>query len=91
MARLTSVLLISLFILLTHASFSDARKMQTQKKASLRGIITLGAITKGPRLSSSSSSSERVHGADISGRLFDHISTRERILQESVPSPGAGH
>ena len=80
MARLNSVLVITLLVLVCYSSFLNARKilkMETLEVPSLQGTLpsceTYGYPMRG------------------SGRLNARFASNERVLAQSTPSPGAGH
>lgn len=80
MARLNSILLITLLFFVMYSSI-DARKilkMETQKMTFLKGTLTLGKVIN----------NFNIHGR---GKLVSHLANNERILVSSNPSPGAGH
>lgn len=86
MARLNSVLLITLLVLVIYSlpSSIDARKilmkLETQDVSSLKGTLPLIEITN--------NNMPNIHG---SGRLVAHLARNGRVLVSSNPSPGAGH
>jgi hypothetical protein len=85
MARLSSILFIILFAFAFHFTSLDARN----------NILRL-SMTEVPSLESRpglpSSSGEKVDAMAINESLiFSHLAKMDRILQQSIPSPGAGH
>jgi len=86
MARLNSLLLITLLVLVIYSlpSSIDARKilmkLETQDVSSLKGTLPLIEVTN--------NNIPNIHG---SGRLVPHLAKNGRVLVSSNPSPGAGH
>ncbi|OIW11590.1 hypothetical protein TanjilG_15284 [Lupinus angustifolius] len=81
MAHLNSALFITVLILACYFSFLDARnilKMEPQMVPSLKGTL--------PSLETTTS-----YPMSSTGMFFARFTNNERILQNSTPSPGAGH
>lgn len=82
MARLTIVVLVIIVILVCGAPSLDARKTLHERKSIMEGSVVKGAILKGAS-APPSALSEKL--------LALHLARVERMLEESVPSPAAGH
>lgn len=101
MARLGTVaVLIFLMVFATFVSNTEGRKLlmgdtQENKKESNSTVssftsLYLSALPKGTV--PPSSPSEKGHATPDNEQLFQrHLASIDRILQQSVPSPGAGH
>lgn len=95
MVRLSSMLFIFLFVLvICHAASSEARKLSGLEKQgdqlpSLKNSFSLSSFGKGPAVSPAGN---KVHAMNNNEKLFVSYQRKiNRILEESVPSPGIGH
>ena len=91
-----SVPLTFILVLVLSVSALDARKLLSMEKegrvSSMVQSLILASLPKGS--TPPSSPSDKGHAAiNINGRLFHILIPRieDRMLEESVPSPGVGH
>lgn len=97
MAKSSTISLVFILLLVCYNIPSlESRKMLSMEKrdvSSMEESLDLALLPKGPPVPPSSPSGEGYAMVNINGKLFTlHLqSINDRVLTQSVPSPGVGH